>query len=195
MMELETFFTVPEQSRLLLCAVLLGVPLGLCFDILRTVRLLVPHGKIAVMLEDVVFLLLWGVALMCFAVVLARGEMRGFYVLGSALGFLVYRCTLGACVVPVLRRVLEFVGRVLRRIFMPLLHVLVRICVLMRKKFSHFAEVFKKRVVFLHLPLNKQRKMLYNKKSKCRQEEIRAWRRKKNQNSRAGSSGSSAGRQ
>ena len=37
-MELETFFTVPEQTRLLLYAVLLGIPLGMGFDVLRTLR-------------------------------------------------------------------------------------------------------------------------------------------------------------
>ena len=51
MMELETFFTVPEQTRLLLYAVLLGVPLGMCFDVLRTLRLLLPHGKLVTALE------------------------------------------------------------------------------------------------------------------------------------------------
>ena len=50
-MELETFFTVPEQTRLLLYAVLLGIPLGMGFDVLRTLRLLLPHGKLATALE------------------------------------------------------------------------------------------------------------------------------------------------
>ena len=36
MMQLETFFTVPEQTRLLIFAVLLGIPLGVVFDVLRT---------------------------------------------------------------------------------------------------------------------------------------------------------------
>ena len=90
MMELETFFTVPEQTRLLLYAVLLGVPLGMCFDVLRTLRLLLPHGKLATALEDVLFLLLWSGALLCFSTALARGEFRGYYVLGSGLGFLLY---------------------------------------------------------------------------------------------------------
>ena len=38
MMQLETFFTVPEQTRLLIFAVLLGIPLGVVFDVLRTRR-------------------------------------------------------------------------------------------------------------------------------------------------------------
>ena len=43
MMQLETFFTVPEQTRLLIFAVLLGIPLGVVFDVLRTLRLLPPQ--------------------------------------------------------------------------------------------------------------------------------------------------------
>lgn len=87
MMQLETFFTVPEQTRLLIFAVLLGIPLGVVFDVLRTLRLLLPHGKLAAALEDVAFLLLWAGALLCFSTVLARGEFRGYYVMGSVLGF------------------------------------------------------------------------------------------------------------
>ena len=78
MMQLETFFTVPEQTRLLIFAVLLGIPLGVVFDVLRTLRLLLPHGKLAAALEDVAFLLLWAGALLCFSTVLARGEFRGW---------------------------------------------------------------------------------------------------------------------
>ena len=90
MMQLETFFTVTEQSQLLIDAILLGIPLGVCYDILRTIRLLLPHGKIAVAAEDIAFLLFYGGALLCFSVVLARGEVRGYYLLGSLLGFLLY---------------------------------------------------------------------------------------------------------
>lgn len=104
MMQLETFFTVPEQTRLLIFAVLLGIPLGVVFDVLRMLRLLLPHGKLAAALEDVAFLLLWAGALLCFSTVLARGEFRGYYVMSSVLGFLLYRCTLGCVTVPFLGR-------------------------------------------------------------------------------------------
>lgn len=57
---------MPEQTRLLIFAVLLGIPLGVVFDVLRTLRLLLPHGKLAAALEDVAFLLLWAGTLLCF---------------------------------------------------------------------------------------------------------------------------------
>lgn len=195
MMELETFFTVPEQTRLLLYAVLLGVPLGMCFDVLRTLRLLLPHGKLATALEDVLFLLLWSGALLCFSTALARGEFRGYYVLGSGLGFLLYFCTLGCVTVPLLRRILTGIGRLFRWLLYPVFHGVVRICTLMYKKFGHFAKVFWKASFFSHLPLQRDREMLYNKNRFLKRKAALQWQKKckPKKAGRAGSIGSSAG--
>jgi len=165
-MELETFFTVPEQTRLLFCAVFLGIPLGLCFDVLRVLRMLLPHGKLAVALEDTAFLLVWGGALLCFAGIFARGEMRAYYALGSTLGFLLYRCTIGTVTVRVLHRIFGVSGRVLRWLTTPLFHGVVRIYGVLKEKFGHFAKVSGKVHFFWHLPLIVVRKVLYNNKRK-----------------------------
>ena len=196
-MELETFFTVPEQTRLLLYAVLLGIPLGMGFDVLRTLRLLLPHGKLATALEDVSFLLVWAAALLCFSTVLARGEFRGYYWMGSALGFLLYRCTLGCVTVPLLRRIFSGLGRFFRRLFLPLFHGVVRICTPLNRKFGHFAKLFRKASFFSHLPLPRDRKMLYNDSGILKRKAALSWQRKnkRKKRSHAGSFGSSAGPQ
>ena len=46
-MELETFFTVQEQTRLFVLACLAGIPLGMLYDGLRILRAVFPHGKIS----------------------------------------------------------------------------------------------------------------------------------------------------
>ena len=164
MMQLETFFTVPEQTRLLIFAVLLGIPLGVVFDVLRTLRLLLPHGKLAAALEDVAFLLLWAGALLCFSTVLARGEFRGYYVMGSVL--------------PLLGRVLAGIFGSLRRLFRPLFHGVVRICTPLHRKFGHFAKLFRKASFFSHLPLQRDRKMLYNDSGILKRKAALSWQRK-----------------
>ena len=65
-MELETFFTVQEQTRLFVLACLAGIPLGMLYDGLRILRAVFPHGKISVAAEDILFLLLWSFHLMGF---------------------------------------------------------------------------------------------------------------------------------
>lgn len=169
MMELETYFTVSEQTRLFLCSILLGLPLGCGYDLLRTLRLLLRHSKLAAALEDVLFLLIWGGTLLCFSSVLARGELRGYYGMGSFLGFLLWRCTLGCMTVPLLRRILLL----LKRLLAPAARGVVRIYREIQKKFGHFAKLFKKASFFPLLHLIAGREMLYNKtkqKSKRRRQ-------------------------
>lgn len=191
MNQLETFFTVTEQSQLLLYAVLLGVPLGFCYDLLRTIRLVLPHGRFTVAIEDIVFLLFCGGALLSFSVVLARGEVRGYYVLGALLGFLLYRCTLGTLTVPLLRRLLLLLKKILSRLLSPLFHGSVRICSIFKRKFVHSAKVSEKVLFFSRFPLIVHGKMLYNKSGNSQQEAKHRWQRKKR--SRGGSSDSSPG--
>ncbi len=189
MMELETFFTVTEQSQLLLYAVLLGIPLGFCYDLLRAVRLLIPHGKFIVAIEDIAFLLFCGGALLCFSVVLARGEVRGYYVLGTLLGFLLYHCTLGMLIVPLLRRILLLLQKLMRHMFSPVFHGIVRIYSIFKRKFVQSSKVSKKIPVFSHLPLIVHRNMLYNRSSKNERTAGRRWQnRKKSHDGYSGSS-------
>ena len=151
MMQLETFFTVPEQTRLLIFAVLLGIPLGVVFDVLRTLRLLLPHGKLAAALEDVAFLLLWAGALLCFSTVLARGEFRGYYVMGNS-RFLVTAVRWVMVTVPLLGRVLAGIFGSLRRLFRP---AFPRCCAYLHSvapKFGHFAKLFEKHLFFAFTP-------------------------------------------
>ena len=128
-MELETFFTVQEQTRLFVLACLAGIPLGMLYDGLRILRAVFPHGKISVAAEDILFLLLWSIQLMGFVALFARGELRAFY----AVGFFLYRLTLGNLVVHAVRRVSGAIRRLLHRLFRPLLsgtmHLHKKICV------------------------------------------------------------------
>ena len=139
---------------------------------------IISHGKLAAALEDVAFLLLWAGALLCFSTVLARGEFRGYYVMGSVLGFLLYRCTLGCVTVPLLGRVLAGIFGSLRRLFRPLFHGVVRICTPLHRKFGHFAKLFRKASFFSHLPLQRDRKMLYNDSGILKRKAALSWQRK-----------------
>ena len=132
-MELETFFTVQEQTRLFVLACLAGIPLGMLYDGLRILRAVFPHGKISVAAEDILFLLLWSIQLMGFVALFARGELRAFYAVGNLLGFFLYRLTMGNLVVHAVRRVSGAIRRLLHRLFRPLLsgtmHLHKKICV------------------------------------------------------------------
>jgi hypothetical protein len=95
----ETFFTVSEQLKLFLLSCLLGVPIGVFYDIFRISRITFKHSKLLVATQDIFVLLVYGAFCCVFTAYCARGEFRFFYVLGNALGFIVYYLTIGAMIV------------------------------------------------------------------------------------------------
>ena len=66
------------------------IPIGITFDIFRVIRAILPHNKIMVAIEDILFMFSYTAFVMCFSIVASRGEFRVFYIIGNILGFTVY---------------------------------------------------------------------------------------------------------
>lgn len=110
---METFFTAGEQSLLFLASVAVGCGLGPLYDVFRAFRLLMPHRRIFVALEDIGFITIWALVLVTFSLEWGRGEVRGYYFLGNLLGFILYFFTLGNIILGILRKVLGLLGKIL----------------------------------------------------------------------------------
>ena len=105
--------SVPQETRLFLLSCLLGIPLGLLFDVFRTLRALLPHCAAAVFIEDALFSLSGCVLLQLFASAFAEDTLRWYYALGAVLGLLLWLLTVGAVwmrMIAALRNVLRRVG-------------------------------------------------------------------------------------
>ena len=70
----ETFFTVHEELILFGLSCLFGAALGVCYDVFRALRLIVPHNFVLVMAEDIVFFIGYCIFLSAFTAAAARGE-------------------------------------------------------------------------------------------------------------------------
>lgn len=116
-MELETFFTTAEQTQLFLMSCVMGIPIGIIFDIFRALRAVLPHNRLMVALEDTIFLGIYSVILAMFCVVFSRSEFRVFYIIGNILGFGIYFFTLGNIVVSAIRKAVEFIRNIFRFIY------------------------------------------------------------------------------
>lgn len=128
---LESFFTSGQQFNLFLLSFLFGLPIGIFYDIFRVIRLLIKHGKAAVIIEDIIFFIFYGIFLMCFTVTAARSEFRFYYVFGNLLGFIVYFATVGNIVLKLLRRLTEGIKKLLK----PPIKKIALICEKIIKKF------------------------------------------------------------
>ena len=122
----ETFFTIEEELRLFLLSCGAGAVFGVYYDIFRALRLTVPHHSFFVFLEDLLFLMTYGIFLSCFASAAARGELRGYYILGGFIGFVLYYFTIGKFVVGFIKKLIKCVKKILNIIYKPIRKIIYK---------------------------------------------------------------------
>ena len=118
-MNLETFFSVSEQTVQFLLSVVLGAGLGIVYDCFRVFRILFPTARKngAVCAGDIVFMIISGAAVFLFAVMFCRSQVRLFSVIGALLGFVLYILTIGNFITGILRAIVSAVCKILQKVY------------------------------------------------------------------------------
>ena len=176
----ETFFSVNEELRLFFLSWVLGAALGLFYDVFRGLRLLVHHSSAAVAAEDILFTACWGVSLSVFSSVLALGQLRGFFVLGSILGFALYILTVGRVVVGIVGKCLTIIRAALHFIFAPLNKCYALIRKKAALKFVGSSKIFTSGIKKHKILLPKTHNLLYNKTENKKRKNVKNVAQKKN---------------
>ena len=159
----ETFFTVHEELILFGLSCLFGAALGVCYDVFRALRLIVPHNFVLVMAEDIVFFIGYCIFLSAFTAAAARGELRVYFIIGNLLGFAIYIITVGSVVIRTLRKLLRLIGKILSFVFYPVNKIFAFLCKKAADKFVGSSKVLAKSVKIAKTPLLKKPHLLYNK--------------------------------
>ena len=102
--------SLSAQTAYFLWSLVFGLALGILYDIVRAVRMVLRAGRVHVMISDIVFFAICGVLTSLFALPFNKGDVRGFIIFGEAVGFLTYRLTLGS----VMGKMYAVLARVLR---------------------------------------------------------------------------------
>lgn len=92
---------------------LAGVNLGLFFDLFRVIRGLLRPGLLATPLLDLLFWALVTPILVLYLILANWGELRGYVVIGLALGFFFYRLILSSLVISFLLWLVDLIRRLL----------------------------------------------------------------------------------
>ena len=152
----ETFFSVSEELWLLMLSGGAGALLGICWDFIRALRLIFPHNKLITAAEDLLFLVLYALFLSLFASGAARGHLRLYYVLGNALGAVLYFLTIGRAVMAMLR---TFIAAVIKPLHIAFVLISKKVCPFF--VYSHNLLVISvKKICFL---LRNYTKVVYNR--------------------------------
>ncbi|MBQ8824873.1 MAG: spore cortex biosynthesis protein YabQ [Ruminococcus sp.] len=158
---------------LFLWSCLIGFPLGILFDVFRTIRTFIPHGKFIIAIEDIFFMIIWAIQLICFTSLFARGEFRIFYAIGNFSGFLLYLCIIGNSIIKLQRNIAEKIKHILKKIFSPVTNIIVKKFGNTKENFSKHKQkqkLFQKKLYFPFIIITK---MLYNKKNELQKQGVK----------------------
>lgn len=81
---------IAEQTKAFFLIAVLGVALGFLYDIMHFVRLLFRQGKIITCVLDLLFCVVCTIMFFAFTLTFMRGQVRGFGIVGCALGGTLY---------------------------------------------------------------------------------------------------------
>lgn len=106
--------TISQQTAIFLFTVGIGVFIGLVYDIFRILRKVFKHKNFIIHVEDFIFWIF--VTCVMFYLMLNKnyGEIRGFTILGSIMGWLLYFFTLSFFVMTISTKVIEIIIQILK---------------------------------------------------------------------------------
>ncbi len=161
-------YSVPQSKQLFifLCALGLGFLLGIIYDLLRGIRLSVTKSNIAVVVFDILYFFILGVATFTFILSFNKGEIRLYILGGELIGGLFYYFSFGLTAIKItnkfaalLRKLYSLIFKILSAPFRLIFKLFYRIF----KKISGFLKKSRKnkeKIKKKHLP--KLRLYVYN---------------------------------
>lgn len=159
--------SLSAQTAYFLWSLVLGLVLGILYDIVRATRMVLHAGRVHVMISDIVFFTICGVLTSLFALPFNKGDVRGFIIFGEAVGFLTYRLTLGS----VMGKMYAALARVLRGFIQKMRNFL-------EKLFDFLLKAIARLVYNISVVIDKLRKKIAHRK-KQRAAQANAKRRKR----------------
>ena len=114
--------TVAGQTWSFLYSLLLGMGLGLFYDVFRILRIALPHRTIAVAIEDIFYWTSAAFLTFFFFFYTDGGRIRIYLLTGEAIGFLLYYFTLGAVIIGAAKRIIAALRWIFHWIYRLLIH-------------------------------------------------------------------------
>ena len=117
-------FFSPNQEAVFFNMAVLGVLLGLLFDSLSVKRQLICDNFIICLIDDVIFVIVSGIAFLIGVFVTNNGIIRWYEFFCCIFGFAVYKLTLSVLIMKVMRKLVELIHKALRLVLKAVLAVI-----------------------------------------------------------------------
>jgi len=133
-----------------------GAALGLLYDMFRIIRIAFMPGKVILIYEDIIYMIISAISTFAFIFNINSGSLRLFIFIGVILGFIVYYFTLGTLVfksakviIDILKKILTFIFRVVSLPFVKIYVIFLPVFEFLLKKVKIFMLFLKKHFLFM----------------------------------------------
>lgn len=101
------------QGQIFILFFLLGIVIGSIYDIFRVIRKNFKTSDFVTQIEDIIFLIISGILILCFILKFCIGEIRFYVFIAIFLGILLYFLTISKAYVIILNIVVKFCKKIL----------------------------------------------------------------------------------
>lgn len=115
----------PEQIFLYACV--LGVLLGILYDVCRIFRLAINWNIWQIFLQDILYFVVCGILTFIFLLTFNNGVIRIYVLFGECLGWGAYYITFGKLIYRCSSRIINYVKKILKKVFSVILNPIFKI--------------------------------------------------------------------
>ncbi len=137
--------TVLGQLTVFLISVIFGAAYCLLYDILRILRTTVIKSKISVFISDILYWVVITFISLSFSLLFSKGEIRGYWLLGILLGFIISRLTVSKFLIFISEYIILFLRLVKRYIYRGFIFVMEKLNSFLMKIPNMFKKIFKRK--------------------------------------------------
>ncbi len=155
-------------------AIIMGVGLGVLYDVFKVLRLIGLNFKVAAFIEDILFFLIATVTVFSYYMQVTDGKFLIYPLIMAVLGFVLYSVTVERLIFFIIKKFYELISRICGFIYQKIvLFIWKKCCFLLKIVFSpvykYFKKIFMQNIIkFFKKLLPKPRKMLYNSVGKSK---------------------------
>lgn len=108
---------ISEQLIFFLKSILLGILLGLIFDVFKILRLSIKHSNIFIFIEDILFFCMAAVFSYNFMINISFGQIRLFILSGHLIGFILYKLSISNFIVKFVVYIISLLTKIVKLFF------------------------------------------------------------------------------
>ena len=109
--------TILDQLYEFFIAAVVGVALGVVYDVFKVLRLVGLNFKIAVFFEDIIFFLIATITMFSYYMQITGGKFRIISLISASLGFIVYSMTVEKIVFFIIKKIYAIISGILSFVY------------------------------------------------------------------------------